>query len=301
MTHTPRALVALALLTFVTTASAELISDWNLMVRHDLSTRTEVDGSALIGGNLSGTSNYATHRITAASGDGLAVGGNITGNSMIQINNGGNLRIGGAVQSGSRVNLNGGGAQISDPSVSWTVDAAFSRAEAISSSLTDLTPNGRLDRAGNLTATPTPIDGYQVAVYNITNDEFQGLGQLNLNIGSADSVIINVLSSGGVVDLGAPPNLIGGFNQRNSSRILWNLPDATDVLVSNSFSGAMLAPYADLRLLGGGMNGSVVVNSFSFMGAEVRDYTYDGYVPEPMSALLLGVGAILLLGRRRVG
>ena len=299
MTHTLRTLVALALVTVVAGANAELIGDWNLVVRHDLVTTSEVDGSALIGGSLSGTSNYAVHGVTAPNGDGLAVGGNIIGNSSIQINNGGNLRIGGSVQAGSQVTLNGGGVQISDAGVSWTVDTVFAQAEAISSSLSGLAANGTLDGAGNMTATPTFMDGYNVAVYNLTNDQFQGLGQLNLNMGTADSVIINVLSSGGVVDLGAPPNLIGGFNQGNSSRILWNLSDATDVLVNNSFNGAMLAPYANLELLGGGMNGSVIVDSFSRMWAEVRDYTYEGYVPEPMSALLVGIGGMLMLRRRR--
>ena len=293
-----RAFFALFVCTFVSTASANVLNEWNLIVRHDMASTSEVDGSALIGGNLGGTSNYAVHGATALSGDGLAVAGDITGGT-IQVNSGGNLRIGGSVQSGSTVLLNGGGAQINDPSVSATVSSAFAEVEAISASLTGLSANGTLDGAGNLSATPTLLDGQNVAVYNLTNADLQSFGQLNLSIGSADTVIINVLSSGGLVDFNAPPNIIGDFNQSNSSRILWNLFDATDVLVNNSFSGALIAPYADLNLLGGGINGSVVVDSFSHAGAEVRGFTYAGYVPEPTSLLLLGVAGVLAARRRR--
>ena len=299
MFYASRAFCALALFAVATHADADMFTQWNLMVRHDLASTSEVAGSALIGGNLSGTSNYAVHGATAFNGDGLAVGGNITGNSAVHVNSGGNLRIGGTVQPGSRVDMNGGGLRINDASLSTTVDAVFEEVEAISASLADLTANGVLDRAGNLTASPTFMNGYNVAVYNLMNDDLQRLGQLNLVMGSADSVILNVFSTDGVVDLAAPPNIIGDFNQRNSPRILWNMPDATSVLVNNSFSGALFAPYGDLKLLGGGINGTVAVNSFSRMGAEVRGLTYTGYVPEPVSLWLLSVGGVLALRRRR--
>ena len=296
MLCTSRAVIACTLIVFVASASADVLSEWNLLVRNDLTSTSEVDGSALIGGNLSGTSNYATHGVTAYSGDGLAVGGDILAGT-VQINNGGNFRLAGSVQSGATVLLNGGGSQINDPGVSSLVSSAFAEIEGISYSLATLTANGALDGAGNLNATPTMMGGYNVAVYNLTNSDFQSLGQLNLNIGSADSVIINVLSSGGVVDFTAPPNIIGGFNQANSSRILWNLPDATSVLVNNSFNGALLAPYADLSLTGGGMNGTVAVDSIS-MCAEVRSCTYTGYVPEPASLSLLALAGLLASRRR---
>jgi hypothetical protein len=91
--------------------------------------------------------------------------------------------------------------------------------------------------------------------------------------------------------------MIGGFNQSNSTRILWNLYDATQVSVNNNFNGSLLAPYADLKLLGGGINGTVAVNSVSAQNAEVRRYTYTGYVPsvpEPTSLLLAASGGAVL-------
>ena len=305
MSHLFRVVTAITLSMLSTSADASVLSNWNLIVRHDLSNTSQVQGSALIGGNLSGTSNYATRGGTAVNGDGLVIGGDITGNTNVQINNGANLRLSGSVQAGSHVNLNGGGVQLYDAGVSTMIDDAFIEIEAISSSLGSLAANGALDQAGNLTATPTLIDGQNVAVYNLTNDDIHGLGQLNLSMGSADTVIINLFSDNGVIDMIAPPNIIGGFNQNNSSRILWNLPDATTVSINNSLSGALLAPYADLALLGGGINGSVAVNSFSNMRAEIRSSTYSGYlpatgtgIPEPSSLVLLSLCALLGFRRR---
>ena len=281
-------------------AMATLLSEWNLIVRNNVTTSSEVDGSARIGGNLTGTSNYSIHQVTASNGDGLAVGGNITAGN-IQINHGGNLRLGGS-NSGT-VNLNGGGVQIADAGVAAAVAADFVYLSQLSSALGAMTPNGTVDGGGNMNAVPVTIGSEQVAVYNLTAAGISGLGQLNLNLGTATSVIINVAANAGLVDFQAPPNLIGGFNQPNSSKIIWNLSNATLVTVNNSFNGALLAPGADLKVLGGGMNGTVAVQSISQQNAEIRDFTYHGYlppVPEPSSFVLaaMGLAGIVMRVRR---
>ncbi|TVQ80888.1 MAG: choice-of-anchor A family protein [Phycisphaeraceae bacterium] len=279
-------------------ASASVLSDWNVIVRNDLVSSSEVDGSALIGGNLFGTSNYAVQGVTAATGDGIAIAGDIASGN-IQINNGGNLRIGGSVL--STVNFNGGGTQINDAGVGAIVSNAFAQVNAISSYLWGLTPNGTLDGAGNMNAVPTLIDGQLVAVYSITQAQINSLGQLNLNIGSADSVIINFTPDGaGLANFVAPPNFVGGLaNQSLSDRILWNIPGATDVQTNNTFNGALLAPDADLRVLGGGINGSVVVDSISQQDAEIRRFTYTGFVPSPGAGAIMVLGGLMAARRRR--
>jgi len=279
-------------------AGGSILSDWNLIVANNLNTTSETDGSALIGGSVLGTSNYSTHSVTASNGDGLAVGGNIGAGINIQINNGGNLRISGSVL--GAVNYNGGGGLINDPGVPAMVSAAMAEAQSISAYLSTLTPNGSVDGAGNMNAVPTLLDGQLVAVYSITQAQFNVLGQLNLNFGAAQSVIINFIHSGnGIADLIAPPNIIGGFNQANSSKILWNFGDATSLLVNNSFNGAALAPFADLQLTGGGMNGSVVVDNVSVMNAEIRDFNYTGFLPAPGAGALLALGLGFAGTRRR--
>jgi choice-of-anchor A domain-containing protein len=277
-------------------ARAGLLDEWNLLVETDLTTTSHVDGSARIGGSLTASAGVFTmHVVTASNGDGLATGGNVSGN--LQINNGGNLRLGGT-NSGSVI-FNGGGTTINDAGVAAQVAADFAYLDALSGILAGMTPNGSMDGAGNLTATPTLVDGQLVAIYHLNASSFVGLGQLNLNLGPATTVILNVSGSpSGNVNLVAPPNLIGGFSQANSSKILWNLYDATQITVNNSFSGALLAPGADLQLLGGGMNGTVAVHSLSNQNAEIRRFNYTGYVPpvpEPSTAVLAGIAAGSLL------
>lgn len=274
-------------------AGSTLLSEWNLIVKEDVTSSSEVDGSALIGGNLTGTSNYSVQQVTASDGDGLAVGGNIVSGN-IQINQGGNLRIGGSI--GGIVNLNGGGTTIVDPTVAASVANDFVYLNQLTPIIAALPANGTLDGAGNMNATPVMIGSEMVAIYDVASADFSGLGQLNLNLGTATSVIINVAADGsGFVDFTAPPNMIGGFNQGNSSKILWNLYDATQVAVNNSFNGALIAPDADLQVLGGGINGTVAVRSLSQQGAQVRRFTYTGYlppVPEPSTFVLAAIASL---------
>lgn len=295
---------ALAILAFVVSASAQasVLSEWNLIVRNDLTSSSEVDGSTMVGGSLMGTSNYTVQMVTASNGDGLAIAGNIPAGAIANINNSGNLRTGGSV--GGTVNLNGG-TTIIDAGVSSMVASAFAEAEAISAALAGLPANGSMSGSGHFSATPQLLGSQQVAIYDIMDGDFDGLGQITLDFGTADTVIINVgADSNGMVNLVAPPNILSDFDQSHSSHILWNFYDSTDLVVNNSFNGAFLAPNADLQLLGGGINGSVVVDSVSQQNAEVRLNLFapDAYIliPEPTSLAMLAVfGGTLVVRRRR--
>ena len=292
------ALGAAAALALPQLASASLLTQWNLIARNGVNSSSEVDGSALIGGDLTGpSSNYAVQGVTASNGTGLAVGGNIT-STNIQVNNAGDLRVSGTVF--GNANLNGGGSQIADPTIPALVSAAFAEANAASTFFSSLTTNGTLDSAGNMNASPATISGQSIAVYSISQSQIQSLGQLNLNLGSADTVVINFTpDTSGNANFAAPPNIIGGFNQNNASRIVWNIPAATSVIVNNSFNGALLAPSADLQLLGGGINGTVVVDSVSAQNAEIRRFTYAGAIPAPATACLMGAVGLAAVRRRR--
>lgn len=283
-------------------ANAGVLSDWNLVVRNNVVSSSEVDGSALIGGQLSGnSSNYAIHNVFAPNNVGLAVGGGVVGGNK-QVNNGRNFRY--TTAPTATVNLNGGGNSAFDNTIATQVSNAFLEANAISSALSSLTPNGTVDGGGNMNASPVIMNGQRVAVYNINAASFSSLGQLNLNFGSADAVVINVASVAGLVNFQAPPNMIGGFSQGNASRIIWNLPDATTVKVNNTFNGALIATGADLQVLGGGMNGSVVVNSISAQNAEIRRFNYNSWtppvtIPAPGAASVLALGGLIATRRRR--
>ena len=286
-------------------ACGGVLSAWNLLVATDMTTTSHVDGSAKIGGNLTANGGiFSMHLVTAPGNTGLAVGGNISAGNL-QINNGGNVRLQGS-QSGTVI-LNGGGTTIVDPTVTASVADVFTYLDSLSLTFSALVSNGTLDNGGNLNAVPTLLDGQLVAIYNLSTADFTGKGQFNLNFGAAETVILNVTSPTGIVNLQAPPNLIGGFSQANSSRILWNFSDATEITVNNTFNGALLAPHADLIALGGGLNGTVAVHSLSNHNAEIRRFNYTGYVPavpEPSSYVLAAMAALAMIPwacRRRCG
>ncbi len=287
--------VAVSALAVSSASASSVLSSWNLIARNGVTSSSEVDGSALICGALTGASNYTVQNVTAPGNIGLAVGGTVSG-GPISVNNGGNFRFAGTVS--TIVNTNGGGNSAFDGTIPAQVNSALAQVASISSYLSGLAANGTLDGAGNLNAVPTNINGTLVAVYSITPAQWSSLGQLNLNIGSAQSVIINV-PTGGAISFVAPPNLIGGFSQSNSNRILWNIPNATSISVNNTFNGALIAPNAALSVLGGGVNGTVVVDSIPQQIAEIRRFTYTGFVPTPGAASLLAVAGLMAARRRR--
>jgi choice-of-anchor A domain-containing protein len=287
-------------------AMAGSIHDWNHVVRRDLHNTSEVEGSALVGGNLYGTSNYAAHLVTASNGAGLAVGGNIASGN-IQINHGGDLRIAGSVN--GVVNLNGGGQTVNTASAAADVASIFSQANAYSSYLAGLSATSSVDGGGNMNGSAnTMINGQRVAVFSMTQSMLTSLGQLNLNFGSAQLVVINfdASASGGSVNLNAPPNLIGGFNSSNASRIVWNFLNTTSISVNNTFNGMMLAPSADLSLNGGAINGTVIVDNVRAMNAEIHNTGFSGnlvVVPLPAAAWsgLAMLGGVMVVRRVRRG
>ncbi|MFC5625488.1 DUF7507 domain-containing protein [Algoriphagus winogradskyi] len=252
-------------------------NEWNLIVRNNVTNSSEVEGSSLIGGNLSGTSNYSIVSPTASNGAGLMLGGDLLSGS-IQINAGGDFYIGGS-SAGGTVNLNGG-AQYSTTEIPALVSEAFAQANALSAYLAALTSTGSIDGGGNMTSpTTTNVNGEELAIYSVTQASINGLGQLNLNFGTADVVIINFDASGngGTASLSAPPNLIGAFTG-SQRKIIWNFVNTTQVNVNNSFEGMLLAPNANLIHSGGQINGNVIVDNISSMSAEIHDYIFNANV-----------------------
>jgi choice-of-anchor A domain-containing protein len=290
------------------TASAGQFSDWNLLVRHNVSTSSHVDGSAMIGGDLSGTSVFSMHKVTHSGGAGLVVGGNISGNN--KVNQGGNLIHGGTIS--GTLDMNGGGSVQQQAGIGAMVSNAFSQANSFSSFLRDLAPTGSLSvldgTKGTLNAGSTvTLGSHQVAVYSLNQSTLGGLSELGLNFGTADFVVINVDASmtGGAASIGM--NFLGGLNQNNSGRIVCNFFNTTDLSIGTNLSGMVLATQADMTLFGSGMYGSVVVNSL-VSNAEIRLRTFEGdfdiaVVPLPPAVWaglgMLGVGAGVRSARRR--
>ena len=119
--------------------SPSVFAEWNLITRNDVTSLSEVSGSALLGGDLHGSSNYSVDAVTAANGCGLMLVGSLGGSISVNINNGGDLRAGGNFI--ERANLNGGGqAYPGFPKlIQTTVDDAFKQAYLLQASCSAIT------------------------------------------------------------------------------------------------------------------------------------------------------------------
>ncbi|MBW8812173.1 MAG: choice-of-anchor A family protein [Caulobacterales bacterium] len=90
-------------------AGLQAMRDYNLIALKDLSSSSEVEGRAFVGGNLSGnSSNYFTQPHGLTGGNGLVVAGNVSGGTK-QVNNGAALAVGGNLTSGANMNAGPGG------------------------------------------------------------------------------------------------------------------------------------------------------------------------------------------------
>ncbi len=293
-------------------APAGTFSEWNLLVRNNLDNMTShVDGSALIGGDLSGSGSvFSMHRVSASNGAGLMVGGNVSGSH--QVNTGGNFVLGGT-NSGS-VAVNGGTTQ-QRSDIGATVNAAFAHANAYSDFLRDLAPTGTLSlldgTKGTLNSASTVAVGSdRYAVYSLNAANINAMTQLDLNFGSADFVVINVdadsLMHPGSLKMNM--NFIGGMDQNNSDRIVWNFFNAADLEISGNLAGMVLATLADVYISGPGMYGSLIADNISGISAEVRLKTFRGdwemaVVPLPPAAwtglaTLAGIFGVRAVRRR---
>lgn len=260
-------------------ASASTFTEWNLLVRNHVTSSSHVDGSAMIGGNLSGTSVFSMHQVPASNGAGLVVGGNISGNN--QVNQGGNLFHGGSV-SGTAL-VNGGGTIQQQAGIGSSVNNAFSQANAYSNFLRNMAATGSLSvldgTKGRLSSASTVgVGSSSYAVYSINQSTLNSLSELDLNFGGADYVVINVDASGTGGDSSIMMNFLGGLSQHNSDRIVWNFHNATNLSIGTNLAGMILATGANLDLFGSGIYGSVVVDNVSRMDSEVRLKTFSGDV-----------------------
>lgn len=301
-------------------ANASPLYDYNLIVFDDvIGATSQVDGRTIIGGNLisPNAANFATGSSMGPFNSGyygLQVGGNL--DAQINVNNGANVRVGGNVD--RNVSLNGGGTLYLGGSVKpgahvnggptagitpgqITADVAIMRSEleATSATLAGLAANSFEEKNGKLVANP---DSQGVAVFQFDASRFNGKSSdMNLNINGATTVIINV--AGANLTLAAPPNLNGGFNKGNSSKILWNFYDAQNIDMRTPWDGAVLAPFANLDMdNASGINGSVAVRQLSNLDGAIRGNLYTGIAPIPTPAsasLLAGVGLVACRRRRR--
>lgn len=288
---------AVAACALAASAQAGFINDWNLMVFGNHQISSNVEGSVMVRGTLSGTGDIGTRLTPSGNFAGqttLLVGGNVSvGNIQLQA---GNLRHGGTFS--GNVNFNGGGNRASSATALATANAAYAEITGISSFLAGQTPTSTVSIPGSpqavtFVAQPRP-DG--VAIINIPGALLSSgnVQNFDLNFNGATSVIFNV--TGGSISISGG-NFIGALaNSNNASRILWNFHQAGSINVQRTFTGAFIAPNADVTSTST-IVGVTAVNNFT-QNAQVHVPLYTGYIPAPGAMALLAVGGIVA-GRRR--
>lgn len=295
-----RALVATAAFGCVaTSATAATWTDYNAIIRNDLSSIGDVEGAALIGGNSSGNNIFASLG-TAPGGLALGVGGNVIGNLNL---NSGNARIGGAVVNGNLNNNGGGSVSLGDATIGSFIDEMLSQASSASNAFASLSTNSTTTAIAGNRLQFDAAAGAQFAVFSISASDLSSYQAFELNDNGASTIAINV--TGGA---GSAINILATMNDfiSLSSRIIWNFIDADSTInVQRQVEGSVLALNAHLNL-SAVIEGTVAANSAAMNGQEFHLPGFDGDIPEtsvlvptPTAALLGAAGLAGVASRRR--
>lgn len=294
----------------------QVLEQFNLVVLGNMSGGHDVEGRALIQGNLTGNSttffkngntapssqypalmiggNQNANSINVNNGGSIEVGGNVTKN--INMNGNGNAYVGGSVTGGA--NINTSGTKVIGQPVPVAIPTFTSVMTGLSNTLKALTANATASISANTGIFNASGLG-NLVTFNIANGAnfFNSIGQISFTLGSASTVIINV----GGTTLNIAENWLNGVGTSVADNIVWNFYEATSITFGTEFFGAVLAPYATVSN-NNALNGSVVVKEFN-QGGEVHQYQFSGdlpgSVPEPMTLGLLGISMLGLFAATR--
>lgn len=207
------------------------LAEYNVIVRGNLSTNSDIEGRTSVGGNLisSQSANFGTRlQNQVPSGDlVLRVQGNIVSGNPLQLN-AGSLEIGGTTH-GRIINYNGGGSLVSSPGANYS--QTFSDLTLASQELATYSGNSNALLVANIPEQPGPLkltanpDSSGLAVFQVHAKDVFGnhlAQQIELVTNNAADILINV--AGQVINWNAG-NLVGDLTQSYwRERVIWELP-----------------------------------------------------------------------------
>jgi choice-of-anchor A domain-containing protein len=281
-------------------AASEILENFNAVVFGDFTTNSDVEGRAVIGGNMTGgaTFNNQPRGGTVEGFGALNVRGDVAPGTY-NVNNGGDVMVGGS--NAGRFNLNGGGT-LTTGTANVTVSDFKAPLEALSELLTGLGANSSI-QAGDLNnvAFNAAPDASGLAVFSTTTANLETFRNINFNLNGADTVIVNV--SGTMFLDSANFNAGAEVNQR----VIWNFHEAVSLNFDRFWHGTVLALDAAVTnstpiegaLIAASFNGRGELHDYGFKGTLPRDPGTPVTVPEPSSALLLASGLLGLVATAR--
>jgi choice-of-anchor A domain-containing protein len=253
--------------------STVILSTYNLVTKGDVTTQSDIEGSAAIGGNLNGATVFGNNSRLPAHAS-LDVYNTVQGN--LNVNNGGAVHYG--AKTGT-INLNAG-STASAGNFFQPLDVLTATLDQLVANIHAMTTNGTIKVIGGQTVFAG--SGTAAGVFAITGAQLQA----------------DMVNSSGPLFSGAGTiyvNVSGNFTEPTSanwntlaSNVIFNFFDATQVTVGN-WEAAMLAPNAAVHIASGSIDGFVYANSFTG-GGELHNSPFTGSIPEPTSLALLGAG-----------
>jgi choice-of-anchor A domain-containing protein len=236
-----------------------LLADFNVITIGDLTTTNDVEGAAVIGGNLGGTPNFFNTDVPGTTG--------FPGSPVVYLYGNNNT---------TSMNIDGGGTLVTSPPN--PLSAYTAPLIALSTQLAGTAANatGAPDGSGNFVFKYTGTGS--VAAFSFTGAalaaDLSGKS-VQFSLGSATMAVVNVTGN-----FTAPGD--ANFNAPALRNVIFNFEDATEVDVGN-WEASILAPDAEVDITGGGhIEGSLFADSFEG-GGELHNYTFTATLPSPPS------------------
>ena len=284
------------------------VGTYNLILKNDLSTNSEIEGRALIGGNIvsGNTIVFGAALASDPNVDAVSVVGNIT--PRLTIEHGHNAVYGG---SHNGFNLNGGGSanNVNQTTLQSQFNAIYDQVIADSNYFQGLATTGSFNGSdmNNMLITANETSGLNVI--NINASALSNGGEFDLSSIPNVPVVINVIGGGNLVLTAKAGNKGAGLQGDSlASMVLWNFNTATSIAFNgDGWVGSVLAPYANItgstgHLEGGvaalSYNGSVEFHNslFTYTPPTTTPPTED--VPAPAGIFLIGLGLLIMVRRK---
>lgn len=258
-----------------TCAISEAVASMNwysLITAKDLSTSSDIEGRTYVGGNFVSTAsaNFASNiGGVARSEETVVIVGDIVAGNPLQVN-AGSMRLGGS-QNGRVINMNSGGSLIKDPTLNSST--MTNNLQTATADLARLAANNSVtlpsSTHGSAVFNVTTLNSAGIAIFSINGNSFFSnslINQIELNPGSANTVLINV--SGSSIDWTNSANFVSHFTNRYwRARVIWNFSQAQTInFRSHNMLGAILAPNAQLST-SANIDGSTAVRQLNTTSA----------------------------------